>query len=165
MPKATAQESVSMREAIQRDIGARKHRRSVTSKCLSIALLAIFISSALMVTPIVSERTVAAAALIRMTVGTVENQDTFNPFSMISGTSWMIAWEMYERLVTNDPTTREPMPQLAQSWETSADGKVWTFHLVENSVWHDNIPVTAEDVNFTFNLILSNPRECGLYAN
>jgi len=165
MPKATAQESVSMREDIQRDIGARKHRRSVTSKCLSIALLAIFISSALMVTPIVSERTVAAAAPIRMTVGTVENQDTFNPFSMISGTSWMIAWEMYEKLVTNDPTTREPMPQLAQSWETSADGKVWTFHLVENSVWHDNIPVTAEDVNFTFNLILSNPRECGLYAN
>ena len=165
MPKATAQESVPIREDIQRDLGARKHRRNVIAKCLSIALLAIFISSSLMVTPIVSERAVAAAAPIIMTLGTVENQDTFNPFSMISGVSWMVAWNMYEVLVTNDPATREPMPMLAQSWETSADGKVWTFHLVENSVWHDNIPVTAEDVNFTFNLIISNPRECGLYAN
>lgn len=165
MPKATAQESVLMREDIQRDLGARKHRRNVIAKCLSIALLAIFISSALMVAPIVSERAVAAAAPIIMTLGTCENQDTFNPFSMISGVSWMVAWNMYELLVTDDPATFEPMPMLAQSWETSVDGKVWTFHLVENSIWHDNIPVTAEDVNFTFNLIISNPRECGLYTN
>lgn len=154
-----------MREDIQRDLGARKHRRNVIAKCLSIALLAIFISSALMVAPIVSERAVASTAPIIMTVGTVLAPDTFNPFSMITGISWMIAWSTYERLTADDPTTLEPIPMLAQSWETSADGKIWTFHLVENSVWHDNIPVTAEDVSFTFNLIINNPRECGLYAN
>jgi len=165
MPKATAQESVPMREDIQRDLGARKHRRDVISKCLSIALLAIFISSALMVAPIVSERAVALAAPIVIIIGTTESQDTFNPFSMISGVSWMVAWEMYETLVTRDPTTLEPIPMLARSWDTSPDGKVWTFNLAHNSTWHDNIPVIAEDVNWTFNFIRSHPRECGLYAD
>jgi len=128
-----------------------------------MGLLVILTSSALMVVPMVSER--AAAAPIVMTIGTTESQDTFNPFSMISGVSWMIAWEMYEVLVTRDPATLEPMPMLAQSWDTSTDGKVWTFHLVHNSVWHDNTPLTAEDVNWTFNFIISHPRECGLYAD
>jgi len=153
-----------MRGGIQRDLGARKRGRNVIAKCLSIALLTIFISSALMVAPIVSERAVASTAPIIMTVGTTLVPDTFNPFSMLSGMSWTIALYTYERLTQYDPTTFEPIPMLAQSWETSVDGKVWTFHLVENSVWQDNVPVTAEDVNFTFNLILNNPSECGLYG-
>jgi peptide/nickel transport system substrate-binding protein len=163
MPEGTAQESVPITEDIQRDLGVSKHRRNVIAKCLSIALLAILISSALMVTPTVSDRAAALAAPIVMTVGLTEAADTFNPFSMMSGTSWIVAWDMYEVLVTRDPTTLKPMPMLGQSWDTSSDGKVWTFHLVENSVWHDGIPVTAEDVNWTFNLIISHPNECGLY--
>jgi peptide/nickel transport system substrate-binding protein len=163
MPVATAQEGVPMREDIQRYRGPRKHRRNVMSKCLSVALLAVLISSALLVFPM-SSAPVKAAPVV-MTVGTTLVPDTFNPFSMMSGTSWTATHFMYERLVTDDPVNRQPVPMLAQSWETSPDGKVWTFHLVHNSIWHDNIPVTAEDVNFTYNLILDNPRECGLYSN
>jgi peptide/nickel transport system substrate-binding protein len=116
-----------------------------------------------MMTPIVAKPCVAAAEPVTMTIGLTEAADTFNPFSMMSGTSWIVAWNMYEVLVTRDPETLQPIPMLAQSWETSSDGLVWTFHIVENSVWHDGVPVTAEDVNWTFNLIRNNPSECGLY--
>ena len=155
--------SVSAREDIQRELGARKRGRSVMAKCLSMASLAILISSALLVFPM-SSAPVDAAPVV-MTVGTTLVPDTFNPFSMMSGTSWTATHFIYERLVTDDPVNRQPIPMLAESWETSPDGKVWTFHLVQNSIWHDDVPVTAEDVNFTFNLIINNPREGGLYTN
>jgi len=163
MTNGTTQAYVPKREDIRKHLGPRRYRRNWIVTCQSTAILAIFVSSALMVAPIAFESAVAAPTPITMTIGLTEAADTFNPFSMMSGTSWMVAWDMYEVLITRDPTTLEPMPMLAQSWDTSPDGKVWTFHLVESSVWHDDIPVTAEDVNWTFNLIISHPNECGLY--
>jgi peptide/nickel transport system substrate-binding protein len=44
-------------------------------------------------------------------------------------------------------------PALADKWEVSSDGLIWTFHIRENVVWHNNMPVTAEDVKFTFDTI------------
>ena len=31
------------------------------------------------------------------------------------------------------------------TWETSADGKTWTFHLRKNARWSNGQPVTADD--------------------
>ncbi|HIH00567.1 TPA: hypothetical protein HA259_00540, partial [Thermoplasmata archaeon] len=55
-----------------------------------------------------------------------------------------------------------PHPQLAQSYEVSPDGLVWTYHLVEDALWHDGLPVTAHDVEFTFDMILNNEKDCAL---
>ncbi len=41
-------------------------------------------------------------------------------------------------------------PWLAESYEFSDDRKVLTFHLRENVVWSDGVPVTAEDVRWTW---------------
>jgi peptide/nickel transport system substrate-binding protein len=51
----------------------------------------------------------------------------------------------------------EPIPDLAERWQVSPDGKVWTFYLRKNAVWHDGTPFTAADVKFTFDTIL-NPK-------
>ena len=48
----------------------------------------------------------------------------------------------------------EPTPELATSWETSPDGKVWTFTLREGVKWQDGEPFTADDVVFTFQTII-----------
>jgi len=48
-----------------------------------------------------------------------------------------------------------PVPVLADRWETSGDGLVWTFYMRDNVRWHDGTPLTAEDVEFTFETILS----------
>ncbi len=158
MMDRTAPICVSGRKGTQ---NGKEHFRNLVVRLQSAVILAVLIASALVVSPIASEP--VAAAPIIMTIGTTEHQDTFNPFSMMSGVSWMIAWEMYEVLVTRDPSTLQPSPMLAQSWEVSPDGRVWTFNLVHNSVWHDGTPVTAEDVNWTFNFMLSHPKEGGLY--
>ncbi len=41
-------------------------------------------------------------------------------------------------------------PWLASSWEVSEDGLTYTFYLDENAVWTDGVPITAEDVKFSF---------------
>ncbi len=41
-------------------------------------------------------------------------------------------------------------PQLAKSFDWSPDHKVLTFHLREDVVWSDGVPVTADDVRFTW---------------
>lgn len=51
----------------------------------------------------------------------------------------------------------EIIPDMAKSWEISADGKIWTIYLKENIKWHDGFPFTSEDVKFTFDSIL-NPK-------
>jgi len=50
-----------------------------------------------------------------------------------------------------------PAPHLAESWQASEDGMVWTFNLRDDVKWHDGEQFTAEDVAFTFNDIVLNP--------
>ena len=40
-------------------------------------------------------------------------------------------------------------PLLAERWETSADGLVWTFHLRPNVTFHDGEPLSAEAVKLS----------------
>lgn len=41
-------------------------------------------------------------------------------------------------------------PELARSWEWSPDHKTLTMHLREDAVWSDGVPITAEDVRWTW---------------
>jgi peptide/nickel transport system substrate-binding protein len=61
----------------------------------------------------------------------------------------------YQSLIKTGPLYRatqdiEPMPELAKSWEWSADGKELTMHLIEGAKWSDGVPFTADDVMFTW---------------
>src|SRR4051794_20397343 len=47
-------------------------------------------------------------------------------------------------------------PGLASSW-TQEDPKAWTFELVDNAVWHNGEPFTADDVAFTLNRFKTHP--------
>lgn len=46
------------------------------------------------------------------------------------------------------PSELEPMPNLARSWEWSADGRQLTMHLINGAKWSDGVPFTTEDVLF-----------------
>ncbi|MDR7519299.1 MAG: ABC transporter substrate-binding protein [Armatimonadota bacterium] len=52
---------------------------------------------------------------------------------------------------------RQPAPDLAERWEISPDGLVWTFHLRRGVKWHDGRDFTADDVKFTYDIV-TNPR-------
>ena len=46
-----------------------------------------------------------------------------------------------------------PTPDLAEAWEVSPDGRVYTFRLHPEARWHDGVPVTADDVLYTVKTI------------
>jgi len=50
-----------------------------------------------------------------------------------------------DNLVEAHPTTGEPVPALAESWEASADGTEWTFRIRKNVRFHDGTALTVAD--------------------
>ena len=44
-------------------------------------------------------------------------------------------------------------PDLAEGWEVSPDGRVYTFRLRDGLAWHDGAPLDADDVRFTIGLV------------
>ena len=54
-------------------------------------------------------------------------------------------------------------PDLAESWTSSADGAEWTFTIRDDAIWHDGVPVTADDVVFTVSALQS-PEAAGAAA-
>ncbi|MEN6567875.1 MAG: ABC transporter substrate-binding protein [Veillonellales bacterium] len=52
---------------------------------------------------------------------------------------------------------KDYIPWLAEKWDVSADGKVYTFFLRENVKWQDGKPMTAEDVKFSFEYFILHP--------
>jgi peptide/nickel transport system substrate-binding protein len=71
---------------------------------------------------------------------------SLNPFTW---GNWQVCLNMYEQLVMVDHEWGAS-PWLAKSWEVSEDGLTWTFILDERATWSDGVPVTSEDVKFTF---------------
>src|SRR2546427_726730 len=46
-------------------------------------------------------------------------------------------------------------PGVAERWELAADGKSWTFHLRKGQRFHNGDPVTAHDVKFSLERLMS----------
>jgi peptide/nickel transport system substrate-binding protein len=80
--------------------------------------------------------------------------------------TYMVVCNIYNALILLDENL-QPAPDLAESWTVSPDGRVYTFHLVQNAEWHDGRPVTAADVEFTFNQVVSktHPRAGSWWPN
>ncbi len=57
---------------------------------------------------------------------------------------------VFDSLVELDAELRPLKPALAESWEISNDGKMFTFHLRDDVYWHDGVKFTSRDVKFTF---------------
>lgn len=49
------------------------------------------------------------------------------------------------------------VPLLAEEWDVAEDRKTWTFRLAQNAEFTDGLPVTAEDVVFSFNYLMEHP--------
>ena len=60
---------------------------------------------------------------------------------------------MYDTLIF--PSGDKAEPWLAENWETSADGKVYTFHLKKGVKFHDGSELHASDIVFSTNRLLT----------
>src|SRR5215218_1908820 len=52
---------------------------------------------------------------------------------------------LFEGLTDYDPRTLAPVPGVATRWESSHEGRVWTFYLRDNARWSNGEKVTAQD--------------------
>lgn len=62
--------------------------------------------------------------------------------------------KIYETLIERNNETLELDPLLAESWEISEDKMKYTFKIREGIKWQDGEPFTAEDVVFSYNMIM-----------
>jgi oligopeptide transport system substrate-binding protein len=90
------------------------------------------------------------------------------PLNVTEVTAHRIAEQIYEGLVKFDDSTLAVLPCIAKSWDISADGMKYTFHLRNNVFFYDddcfenNIgrKVTAHDFKYCFDrLCYNNPAE------
>lgn len=70
---------------------------------------------------------------------------------------------IFEGLTRFDARTLRPAPGVAESWDISEDGLVYTFHLRANARWTNGEPVTAEDFVLSWKRLL-NPLVAAEYA-
>src|SRR5256712_3651235 len=66
---------------------------------------------------------------------------------------------MYDTLLRRSPKDGQTIiPDLAQRWEISPDGKKYTFHRRKGVKFHDGADFTAEDVKATYDRIAHPPK-------
>lgn len=75
---------------------------------------------------------------------------SLDPNKVAEAAGKKIAAQMFEPLVIREPGTDKIVPGGATSWETSADGKTYTFHLRKDAQWSDGKPITAADYLYSW---------------
>ncbi|MCJ7434460.1 MAG: ABC transporter substrate-binding protein [Anaerolineales bacterium] len=95
--------------------------------------------------PVATEAPIAAPVVLKY--ASHANITTWDPIVSFSTEALYMA-NMYEQLLrVNPPDSAEKyMPLLAESWDKSADGLVWTFKLRPDVKFHDGEPMNAEAV-------------------
>lgn len=91
--------------------------------------------------------------LVDDSIGTVDPQCTTEYYT--------VALNVFDRLVElrgNEDGTARIEPSLAESWERSADGLTYRFHLHEGVTFSNGSPLTASDVRYTFERLLTYPK-------
>ena len=108
-----------------------------------------------------SETSNEALKILKITVG-AEPED-IDPHVVTGVPEHHIIAALTEGLVAEDPVDLHPVPGVAEKWEVSEDGKVYTFQIRENAKWSNGDPVTSTDFAESFKRILT-PALASKYA-
>ncbi len=134
----------------------RRRYPGVRTLALLIGLLVLASATAVAADASSGDTSPAATERTTFRVGWLLEPDNLNPFMGMLGQDYQIWHLNYDFLVGFQPNDLSPRPELAESWEVSADGTKWTFKIRQGVKWHDGRPLTARDVAFTFNYIVKN---------
>lgn len=115
------------------------------------ALLAIAATLGLATPPATAER---GPDVLKVAI--VQQIDSMNPFLAVFQSSTEIGRLMYDYLTAYAADDQRVTEGLANRWEPSADKLTWTFTVPKGKHWSDGQPITAQDVAFTYNLMLTN---------
>jgi peptide/nickel transport system substrate-binding protein len=65
-----------------------------------------------------------------------------------NGSIWVI-YQMFDQLTTVNEDSSGIAPSIAESWDISPDGTIYTFALRQGVTFHDGSPMTMDDVVFS----------------
>src|SRR6187200_1812410 len=80
------------------------------------------------------------------TFGAAGAPAVFDPFYATDGETFRVTRQINSGLLGIKPGTADVAPDLAESWEPSADGLAWTFKLKQGVKFSDGTPFDAEAV-------------------
>ncbi len=118
-----------------------------TKRNIRNSLVGALLASA-MVLPIASAGFAAADETI--VIGLQAEPVTFDPTQISDLNTARVVHRIYEGLIGIKYGTYELEPRLAESWEVSEDGLVYTFNLRAGVKFHDGTDFNADAVKFNF---------------
>ena len=89
--------------------------------------------------------------------------ESLDPAIIVAQADMRIVQGMFEGLTRLEPVAARAVPGLAESWEISPDGKIYTFHLRTNLLWSTGEPITSADVVYSWIRALD-PKTVSRYA-
>ncbi len=90
--------------------------------------------------------------------GSVNDPEFWNPLLNLSIKDQGLHQAMMEPLFILNYETGELIPWLAKSYWQNKHSDEWVINLREGITWSDGMPMTADDLVFTINLLLKNPK-------
>jgi peptide/nickel transport system substrate-binding protein len=115
-------------------------------------LLAVLFAVALLAVASCSPATAPAddQGPINVRLAIARDEGSLNPYTYVSGyPGHNLLLLIYDTLFQLDEQN-VPQPWLVKSYQSDADGLVWSFTLREGVTWHDGEPLTADDVKFSY---------------
>jgi oligopeptide transport system substrate-binding protein len=89
--------------------------------------------------------------------------ESLDPAILTGQPDGRVAEVLFEGLTRFDPKEGVPIPGLAERWDISPDGSVYTFHLRSNLTWSTGEPITADDFVYSWRRV-ADPGTAADYA-
>ena len=123
-------------------------RREFMTRVAALGLTAA-VSPMLLASP-VKAATPKKGGRLRLGMAGGSTTDSLDPATMTDAMTYNINWQIRNCLVEVDDKGN-PIPELAESWESSSDAAKWTFKLRKGVEFHNAKTLNAEDVAFSIN--------------
>ncbi len=92
-----------------------------------------------------------------------DEPESLDPAIITGQPDLRVVMSLFEGLTRFNTHTADPEPALADHWEISPDGKIYTFHLRKGLKWSTGEPLTADDFVYSWRRVLA-PETASDYA-
>ncbi len=89
--------------------------------------------------------------------------ESLDPAIIVAQADMRVVEGLFDGLTRLDPKDASAIPGLAERWDISSDGTIYTFHLRTNLMWSTGEPLTSADVVYSWIRALD-PKTAARYA-